>query len=126
MKLALILPLASASLMVACAATPVAQPAKLAGAMTSVCLNEMAAFASRSTGRMVTLAPSDFTQSDTVVLSQVPARDAQGRLLDGRMREPVSEVLKLTSSGQSCILTHVQSGAQAVLQSCGTCTAYKP
>lgn len=126
MKLPYIAALASIGLTTSCATATVEQPAKFTGNLTPACMAEIGAFASKHTGRMVTLAPTDFTQSDTVVLSQVPARDAQGRLLDGRVREPVAEVLRLTSRGQSCVVTHTKSGAQVVLHACGSFVAYKP
>jgi hypothetical protein len=117
---------ASATLVLAACATPpppAPVPARLL-TLTPICLEQLAAFATKATGRKVTLgADTSFAETDQLVLEPPMPRGPDGRPLDGRrIGGPESEVFRLAMvPGGTCTVVHQRTGLQAPLAAC-SCT----
>jgi hypothetical protein len=101
-----------------CAGTGGNVPARLLAA-DAACIDEIADFAARQTGRRVMLSPSVFGETDELVLTRGVPRGADGRPLDGRtIGAPVTEVFRLKREGRVCTVTHEASGVRHALEHC--------
>ncbi|MDO4904276.1 MAG: hypothetical protein Q4A16_01785 [Lautropia sp.] len=79
-------------------------PARLPAQSSAACLADIETMAERYSGQRVMLGDKAFVDSSELVLDQVFARDAQGRVLDGR-RQGVPEpfVIQLRFGPRGCM-----------------------
>jgi hypothetical protein len=110
----------AASLPAPSAQAPRLMPARLNAAAadgkgaSTQCLAEIEAFAEVHTGNRVILGQAAFADSDQLVLTRMPLRGADGRLLDGKAAAPQPVVLKLAGGPQGCLLQLAGPAVQAV------------
>jgi hypothetical protein len=95
-----------------------AGPASMPAAPTPACIEQMAAFASRQSGRPVTLTEQAFRGSDMLLLEQRVIRGADGRPLDGRMMGRPEAFRLLRDELGRCVMRHERTGATEVLTAC--------
>lgn len=62
----------------------------------------------------VTIAPDALTRDSSLLIERAPARDPEGRRLNGRdLDKP--EQFRLVKHGDQCVLVHARSGARTIL-----------
>jgi hypothetical protein len=113
---------AAAMALAACATAP-ARPevAAVVPNPTAESRAELARTVSRALhGAPVTLADDALTRDGTLVVERAPARDPEGRRLDGRAPGG-PERFRLVMQGRRCVLVHEGSGRRAWLRS-ATCS----
>jgi hypothetical protein len=108
----------------ACTTPPASSPGPVPARLTIPspgCLEQLAQFASKVTGRKVTLGSlGSFADTDQLVLEPPGPRAADGRPIAGRTGD--AEVFQLQQAPDAvCSVLHVGSGARASLGAC-TCT----
>jgi hypothetical protein len=102
------------------AASLAAGPSAASGA-SSRCLEEIESFAERHSGNRVMLGPAAFAGSDQLVLTRMPRRGPDGRLLDGRAAPPQPLVLKLRAGPRGCFVQVAEDAASSVALPACTC-----
>ena len=106
-----------------CQHSVAAMPAHLEPAPSAACLAEMTEFASRQTGRQVTLTTGAFGNNHTLLLEPPLLRGPDGRPLDGRNRGLPEAFVLLTHEGR-CDMIHERTAARHVLRACACRAAH--
>jgi len=92
--------------------------------VSSECLAQIESVAELHSGNRVMLGQAAFADSDQLVLTRMPGRGQDGKLLDGRAAAEQPVVLNLLRDAQGCTI-RVGGAPDARLPAC-TCTAMRP
>lgn len=79
-------------------------PARLVPRVADACLVQLEAFASERSGNRVMLGPAAFANDSELVLTPVPRRGMDGRLLQGRITTADPVVLNLLVGPEGCVV----------------------